>query len=932
MALAVAGCTRTRYRFAADRDAYCILDEKSAETPWRPPAGFDLQVDPRSRLFDPTCPDDPALPIPGPRLYAYEIPSLRQHDPSRFYRSSTAVEVPPQMLADASDACEALAALVAFQQEAPRSGARTSAVSAGLRPSDTEPSDTVLKARPIPSEVWESLPKNCLMRMFEFTSIRTEYEDSFGREPAESLRDPSRRLALEDIVELALLNSREYQAQKENLYRAALALSLERFDFYLNFAAAGNGTGVEWDHNRIAGTTVDRLSVPSAVSGGKVLACGGDLLARFANDVILTFNGPEGFAADVGSELLLDLSQSVFQRDVAFESLTQAERNVVYAARDFARFRKQLFQSLASDYYNLLLTYRGIEIDTNDYFSNLRAFNQGQAEHRAGKRSRIEVDQFEQNALRSRSGLIGSCNSLESSFDRLKLNVGLPPETPVNLNLTELELLTLRDEVTVSNERVLRARRNLVLARQAAAVDHFVLLNGAIDLANRMLALADLKQRMDRPHSDVGALELLHARLSVKEARLRTESNRTALAEDKAARPPKPPVQIFRRTMDLIDSETILIGRQLELAACLSADAAHVERLRTNLGQLTGRLAQIRADLRQIVADEQLNRIPDLIAGAGVLLTETDDLVAAADALTQYVRLTPQDDLRRTLAHVDRALAESQGMLAGETGGLVPVEIDVDDAMLTALSQRFDLMNERGALADTWRRIKLAGDDLKSILNLHATQAIRTRFNRPFGFTFDESETRLGLTFDTPLNRHAQRNLYRNTLIDYQAALRNLMEAEDDIKAAVRDDLRQLQLDREQYRIAVASAALAYERVVSTRLQLQLGRPGVAARDFLEAQQAFTGSLNAVAAEHIRYIRDRIQLFIDLESLEVDDEGFWPELYDERFQPTPSFHIPTFGRPVYGELPCHVHYSRDVQRMLAVPAGTAEVLNPPASE
>ena len=36
--------------------------------------------------------------------------------------------------------------------------------------------------------------------------------------------------------------------------------------------------------------------------------------------------------------------------------------------------------------------------------------------------------------------------------------VGLPPETPINLDLTELELLTLRDEVTVAAERVLRAR------------------------------------------------------------------------------------------------------------------------------------------------------------------------------------------------------------------------------------------------------------------------------------------------------------------------------------------------------------------------------------------------------------------------------------------------------------------------------------------
>ncbi len=38
--------------------------------------------------------------------------------------------------------------------------------------------------------------------------------------------------------------------------------------------------------------------------------------------------------------------------------------------------------------------------------------------------------------------------------------------------------------------------------------------------------------------------------------------------------------------------------------------------------------------------------------------------------------------------------------------------------MLTALTLRYDLMNQREILADDWREIKFQGDDLKSILNL----------------------------------------------------------------------------------------------------------------------------------------------------------------------------------------------------------------------
>ena len=53
----------------------------------------------------------------------------------------------------------------------------------------------------------------------------------------------------------------------------------------------------------------------------------------------------------------------------------------------------------------------------------------------------------------------------------------------------------------------------------------------------------------------------------------------------------------------------------------------------------------------------------------------------------------------------------------------------------------------------------------------------------------------------------------------------NLMAAEGSIKLDVREDLRQLALDRNQYTIAVASAVLAYERVINTRLRLQLLLP-----------------------------------------------------------------------------------------------------------
>ncbi len=67
-------------------------------------------------------------------------------------------------------------------------------------------------------------------------------------------------------------------------------------------------------------------------------------------------------------------------------------------------------------------------------------------------------------------------------------------------------------------------------------------------------------------------------------------------------------------------------------------------------------------------------------------------------------------------------------------------------------------MNQRGQLADAWRQIKLAGDDLRSIIDLRATHVLRTNSqnNNPFDFTFDDSETRVSAALDTPLNRRLQ--------------------------------------------------------------------------------------------------------------------------------------------------------------------------------
>jgi hypothetical protein len=64
------GCTRRHHRLAADREAYAIVAEKSNDPRWAVP-GFSLNVDPRSRYFDPFNPDRPPMPADDPASHEF---------------------------------------------------------------------------------------------------------------------------------------------------------------------------------------------------------------------------------------------------------------------------------------------------------------------------------------------------------------------------------------------------------------------------------------------------------------------------------------------------------------------------------------------------------------------------------------------------------------------------------------------------------------------------------------------------------------------------------------------------------------------------------------------------------------------------------------------------------------------------------------------
>jgi hypothetical protein len=68
--IAVSGCSRIEHRLQADREAYDVIAERNVDPRWHA-ADYSIEIDPRSRYFDPCDPDHPPMPQDDPASNQY---------------------------------------------------------------------------------------------------------------------------------------------------------------------------------------------------------------------------------------------------------------------------------------------------------------------------------------------------------------------------------------------------------------------------------------------------------------------------------------------------------------------------------------------------------------------------------------------------------------------------------------------------------------------------------------------------------------------------------------------------------------------------------------------------------------------------------------------------------------------------------------------
>lgn len=611
-------------------------------------------------------------------------------------------------------------------------------------------------------------------------------------------------------VDLALLNSREYQTALENLYLTALALTLNRFEFDLQWFGRDS---LSYTHSGTSSLPNERntLSNTATLGFSRTFATGAQLVTSFANSLVFEFTGAN--TKQIRSNFVVTLIQPLLRgagRRVRLENLTQQERNVLYAVRDFARFRKQFWANVATQnggYLDLLLAMQTVRNNEANLLRQEETYRLYTELFAGGKVSALERDQFLQSYQAAQLTVIQSQTALETQLDRFKIRLGLPPRLPIELDdrlLAEFEL---------ENPEILKLREKISLFQTA-----------------RMAELDDLPTgEQFQSHYDALALFL----------------------------------DAFPEALELAKADFLKWKRRHEAAS-------PEERARP----------QYELDAQAITNIENV-LLPDVegaLAEFPERLARRRESAATAEPSDAFEALSIE--IAEVLRQVD-ALLSIQTQARIQLISLPVIELDVDEAVAVAKAQRLDLQNQKAQVTDAWRRVSVAANALRGGINLVAGANIGTDPSqlKPFNFSAQASQYTLGLELDGPLNRLAERNVYRASLIEYQRAKRAYVALSDEIEFAIRSDLRNLELLELSFEISRQQLLAAARQLESARLMLIAPRDRRSVNDtttlnLLQALQNLLQARNALAANYINYEQQRVQLLLDLESLQLDSRGF----------------------------------------------------------
>ncbi|MBA4186850.1 MAG: hypothetical protein C0467_02410 [Planctomycetaceae bacterium] len=893
------GCSRKFFRNRADDDVAGIITQKNQFPDWAVKNWF-VYPHPDARFADPYNPDRP--PYPPDDFAARVLSPNPQHPTKRSGVGRYDGEGYFRILAewDAENrAADAPAAAVASTN-------KTGVVQASAQEKVDVPPLPTVPATPVTQPKKDGLPNaipqppgtapadpSATTPPGQFPSIQSLI--ALGDSPDAFLRalysnQQGYRIRADQAVQLGLINSREFQDRREDLYLAALPVTLERYNFAAkaffaeqiirDFTGSNlSGAGRLWSLNTETGLT-------------KNFATGGSLLIRMANQVVIDLGSrrPDIAVSNLGLSFI-----QPFLRGGGFavnlEPLTQSERNLLYGMRSYARFRKLFYvATVAGPAGGLGLTnnpygLQGLSVNlgrgiggnlTSPVIGYLPLLQQaavvanqkknvaflGQllklyvAFREGGQQSDLQVGQVEVQLLNSQGQLLGSAGSgggsgirgLLDSLDGFKLQLGLP--VTIGLDLDDSPLKPINQQLG----RFERLYADLTRFEQQA------LQYKTTDPAN-----------VYRPRFRKLLTESDFVRGTPFAKTIGTRWDSWAKLTDDA---------LFTRTGDLRQQRTLLLDartkRQLEGKPEPLAEVQRLAGLESDLD-----LADFERSVRTFESQPWLKKPRE--ERDQLQSDTTRDMFASFYKIALDARNERLTDIRTKWPDLPPLPVNGVDLLAA----------DLDDAytvgVQAALSSRLDLMNARAQVVDAYRQIAVQANSLQGVFNVEYDLAAQTPAgdNRPFAFSGDRTRHTLVFSGELPLVRRAERNNYRAALISYQRQRRTLMAFEDNIANDVRNDIRELRTQAQLYRIQQRVVDLGYSQVDNARMLLvappapgagtDAGSAAALTQQVLQAQSSLLNAQNALYTLWVNYLSARMNLYLDLELMQLDDRGVWED-------------------------------------------------------
>lgn len=202
--------------------------------------------------------------------------------------------------------------------------------------------------------------------------------------------------------------------------------------------------------------------------------------------------------------------------------------------------------------------------------------------------------------------------------------------------------------------------------------------------------------------------------------------------------------------------------------------------------------------------------------------------------------------------------------------GVVVLDMDLDTALDSALSNRLDLVNQREQVEDSERKLEIARRDFMPSLDVNYEITSDPSFS-----SSDQIEQDMNVSLNIPFEWTDKRNNYRIAQINLERARRTLEADEDDIRRDVRDLWRKLERNRSVYNNRLLSVRLSERRVENTEMLLQQGK--VQTRDLLDAQDDLLSSRNEATSALVDYTINRMRFWNAIERFEIDPKGMWYE-------------------------------------------------------